>query len=132
MYRVIELAQGFRGYLITHESVYISYLTSSVRVSPTNADLHLPPPLHFRSHSPSPVYFLLLDSLPLLFAISIYIPFWPTKLFPLLNNAYRPAIRVESPTALQTLPLGRRSSFTPPYDGRPLGRGESEGSKVEK
>jgi len=44
IYRTTEFAQGFGGYLVTHE-----------------------------------VYFYVLDTLPLLLAISIYIPFWPAK-----------------------------------------------------
>jgi hypothetical protein len=44
IYRLIELAQGNGGYLLTHE-----------------------------------IYFYVFDSLPLLIAISVYIPFWPSK-----------------------------------------------------
>lgn len=51
VYRTIELAQGFRGQLITHE-----------------------------------VYFFTLDSLPLLLAIIIYIPFYPSSLYPISNK----------------------------------------------
>jgi len=46
IYRTAEFAQGYDGYLVTHE-----------------------------------IYFYLLDSLPLLLAISVYIPFWPAKYF---------------------------------------------------
>jgi hypothetical protein len=42
IYRLVELAQGYTGYLFTHE-----------------------------------VWFYVLDSLPLLLAISVYIPYWP-------------------------------------------------------
>ncbi|EPQ56237.1 RTA1 like protein [Gloeophyllum trabeum ATCC 11539] len=44
IYRIVEFAQGYDGYLVTHE-----------------------------------VYFYCLDALPLLIAISVYIPFWPSK-----------------------------------------------------
>jgi len=54
IYRTVEFAQGFGGYLITHE-----------------------------------IYFYLLDALPLLLAISIYIPFWPTKYIVSSTDAYQ-------------------------------------------
>ncbi|PWN53661.1 hypothetical protein IE53DRAFT_125310 [Violaceomyces palustris] len=48
IYRIIELAQGYRGYLFIHE-----------------------------------IFFFTLDSLPLILAILIYVPFWPSKFYPL-------------------------------------------------
>ncbi|KDQ62159.1 hypothetical protein JAAARDRAFT_76148 [Jaapia argillacea MUCL 33604] len=59
IYRVTELAQGHGGYLLIHESTQVSASTITQFTNNT------------------PVYFYFLDSLPLVIAISTYIPLWP-------------------------------------------------------
>jgi len=65
IYRTIELAMGFRGYLVRNE-----------------------------------VFLFVLDSLPLVFAIAIYIPFWPSSLYPIS----------------QKFAAGEKGSFVPMWD----------------
>lgn len=62
IYRVIEFAQGYGGYLLTHESKSLGFF------------FPCPPSLEETS-----VFLYTLDTLPLVLAITVYIPFWPTK-----------------------------------------------------